>query len=164
MVLVYLGGCLIEVMQVFEGCGMMWFFEFVGVFWVDVVEFIVDFEECGYCGVLFMFVFFKLQFQKYGGEICVGVQIVVMYFGVFELLCFGVDFFESLLMQGGVDFVWCVDFYEFILDIFVIDLLVGILMLCECIDQGKLIGDWVELWQVDVDVFDNECQSVLFYD
>ncbi|MEM9406220.1 MAG: DUF1343 domain-containing protein [Acidobacteriota bacterium] len=162
--LVYPGGCLIEATQVSEGRGTTRPFELVGAPWVDAVELTADLEERGHRGVALTPAFFKPQFQKHGGETCAGVQIVVTRPDVFESLRFGVDLLESLSMQGGGDFSWRRDPYEFISDIPAIDLLAGTSTLRQRIDQGKPIADWIETWQADAEAFDNERQSVLLYD
>ena len=162
--LVYPGGCLIEATTVSEGRGTTRPFELVGAPWVDAVDLSEDLAERGHVGVAVTPAFFKPQFQKHAGKSCGGVQIVVTSPERFHSLKFGVDLLESLTIQGTSDFSWRREPYEFVSDIPAIDLLAGSPILRERLDQGKPIGDWIESWEADEEMFRKERQSSLLYE
>lgn len=160
---VYPGGCLIEATSVSEGRGTTRPFELIGAPWVDGPGLARSLTALSLSGVKWLPTRFRPQFQKHAGEVCEGVEVLVSDESVFNSFRSGVELIAALSLQGGTDFGWRPDAYEFVEDRHAIDLLTGSCRLRELLAAGEPLTDWLATWPNCERAFIEESETALLY-
>lgn len=122
---IYPGGCLIEATELSEGRGTTRPFQLVGAPGIDPPALAADLAGRGLAGVAFLPTYFRPQFQKHGGEICGGVELVVTDAASFRPYRTGVELLRALARVAPGELRWRRAAYEFVADRPAIDLLTG---------------------------------------
>ncbi|NOY25378.1 MAG: DUF1343 domain-containing protein [Oligoflexia bacterium] len=128
---IYPGMCLVEGTNLSEGRGTTRPFHLVGAPWCDRAELTrlcrLGAQDAGVSGVAFRAATFEPRFQKYAGQICHGVEILVLQRGAIDAFRLGLVVLEALLRLDPQrqHFAWRTKPYEFVSQPIAIDLLCG---------------------------------------
>ncbi|MBN2695367.1 DUF1343 domain-containing protein [bacterium] len=134
--ILYPGGCLIEGTNISEGRGTTKPFHFIGAPWINPLLLKKAMESNGLDGVALRVVSFKPMFQKYGNEVCHGLELHITDRDSFLPL----KTYLSLIYnayQHFISFDWRRDEYEFVKEPIAIDLLFGTDDIRKDIEAGK---------------------------
>lgn len=127
--LIYPGMCLIEGTNLSEGRGTTRPFHLVGAPFLDarrMTELCRDGAlDAGLEGVTFRAATFEPRFQKFAGEVCNGVEIVVTDADALEAFLLGLVVLEAAMRAAPAHFKWRTETYEFVDNPIAIDLLCG---------------------------------------
>ncbi|MEE8522620.1 MAG: DUF1343 domain-containing protein [Thermoanaerobaculia bacterium] len=160
---VYPGGCLIEGTELSEGRGTTRPFELVGAPGIDPPALAEALADRRIPGVRFLPTYFRPQFQKQGGELCGGVQVLVTDEAAFPAVRCGVELLATVRERFPEVFGWRRDPYEFVSDRPAIDLLAGGPELRRALDTGSGLSSWLATWSADEELFREQCRDVLIY-
>lgn len=161
----YPGGCLVEGTELSEGRGTTRPFRLIGAPQVDPREIVADLEALTLAGVRFLPTYFRPLAQKHAGEVCGGVEIVILEPQELEPLRLGVELLFAFARRLGDRFRWREKPYEFVTDRSAIDLLAGSDRLRMAIDDRDRVAldEWMSSFRTDVAVFRDERQGALLY-
>ena len=163
--LVYPGGCLVEATELSEGRGTTRPFELLGAPGVDPSVLASKLTDRRLPGVTFVPTYFRPQFQKHGGTVCGGVQLLVQDAESFQPLRTGVEVIFEFRQHLGDAFRWREAPYEFVVDRAAIDVLAGDEACRRAIDAGdeSALIAWIEGWREDEAAFQEEVRDLLLY-
>lgn len=169
--LIYPGGCLVEATEVSEGRGTTRPFQLVGAPGIDPLTLLRRLEAEELPGVRFVPTYFRPQFQKHGGQVCGGVEVLVTDAAAFRPYLTGVLLLAALKVSAPGVFRWREAPYEFVTDRPAIDLLSGGPELRWALDEGASEGEidrprldaWLASWGEDEAAFREERRPVLIY-
>jgi len=126
---IYPGMCLIEGTNLSEGRGTTRPFHLVGAPWMDRDQFTQMCRkgalDSGLTGVGFRAASFEPRFQKFAGQACHGIEILVQERHSLNATLLGLVVLEAALRTAPDDFAWRTETYEFVDDPIAIDLLLG---------------------------------------
>lgn len=126
---IYPGMCLIEATNLSEGRGTTRPFHLVGAPWLDRERFThlcrQGALDAGLMGVGFRAATFEPRFQKFAGQVCHGVEIVVSDRHAMESFLLGLVVIEAALRAAPDHFRWRTETYEFVDTPIAMDLLCG---------------------------------------
>ncbi len=134
--LLYPGMCLLEATNLSEGRGTSLPFHVVGAPFLDGIRLSRTLNELDLPGVSFSPYSFRPQFQKWAGELCHGVHLMVTDPDRFTSFPTGVRVLEACFRQAPDLAVWRKDPYEFIAEIPALDLLTGSPELRTLLERG----------------------------
>jgi len=127
--LIYPGMCLIEGTNLSEGRGTTRPFHLVGAPFLDAGRMTALCRDgaldAGLEGVMFRAATFEPRFQKFAGEVCHGVEIVVTNADALEAFLLGLVVLEAAMRAAPAHFKWRTETYEFVDNPIAIDLLCG---------------------------------------
>ncbi len=161
--LIYPGGCLVEATTLSEGRGTTRPFQLIGAPGLDARSLARALEQRRLPGVAFLPAYFRPQFQKHGGEVCAGVEIVVTDPAIFRAYRCGVELLAEVHDRFPEIFGWRREPYEFVSDRPAIDLLSGGPELRAALESGDGLGAWIDSWGAGEEAFRRECREVLIY-
>ncbi len=160
---VYPGGCLVEATTLSEGRGTTRPFQLIGAPGLDARSLARDLERRLIPGVTFLPTYFRPQFQKHAGEVCVGVEIHVTDPRSFPAYRCGVELLAAIHDRFSEVFGWRREPYEFVADRPAIDLLTGGPEFRRALESGDGPAAWIESWSADEESFRREREDVLLY-
>lgn len=131
---VYPGGCLLEGTLASEGRGTTRPFEIFGAPWVDGAALA---RRVSLRGAVLRPLTFTPTFHKHAGKICGGVQVHVTDERAFAPYAAYLALLDAMKRQGGAQFAWRTEPYEFVGDRLAIDLLTGGPEAREAIERGS---------------------------
>jgi len=161
---VYPGLCLLEGTRVSEGRGTTRPFNVFGAPWLHPVELARLLAARGIPGVSFLPMYFRPQFQKHGGSVCGGVEVVVGDPARFPAYRAGVELLEVLYALSPPRDFWRAETYEFVQDRPAIDLLAGSDALRRGLESTATCAEWVATWAADETAFRERRAAFLLYD
>lgn len=161
--LVYPGGCLVEATELSEGRGTTRPFQLVGAPGIDPLSLAERLRKSSLPGVRFLPTYFRPQFQKHRGEVCAGIEIVVVDAAAFHPLRTGVELLAAVSELGAGALRWREQPYEFVSDRPAIDLLAGGPRLRQALETGRGLGDWISSWSADEAEFRRRRRPALLY-
>jgi uncharacterized protein YbbC (DUF1343 family) len=163
----YPGLCLIEGTNLSEGRGTTRPFHLVGAPWLDAAEFTRllrrGAEDNGVKGVAFRAATFEPRFQKFAGQVCHGVEILVTDRHALESWLLGLVVLEAALRAAPDHFRWRTETYEFVDDPIAIDLLCGSAEARVALESRIRPRDLVEGWKGELDRFAEQREACLLY-
>ncbi|MCB1055175.1 MAG: DUF1343 domain-containing protein [Acidobacteria bacterium] len=161
--LVYPGGCLIEATDLSEGRGTTRPFQLIGAPGIDPPALAERLRRRSLPGVRFLPTYFRPQFQKHAGEVCAGVEIVVVDDAAFEPLRTGVELLAALAELVPEVLRWREKPYEFVTDRPALDLLAGGPALRRALESGEGLNEWIASWAADEAEFRRRRRPALLY-
>ena len=163
--LIYPGACLVEGTTISEGRGTTRPFSLLGAPGLDPVALASDLEDRRFPGLRFIPTYFKPQFQKYAGEVCAGIEVVVTHPAEIRSYRWGVELLALIRRHFPEVFAWRSEAYEFVVDRPAIDLLVGGAEYRQALESGHQDAwqDWLRTWRDDEQTFRQERSSILLY-
>lgn len=127
--LIYPGMCLVEGTNLSEGRGTTRPFHLVGAPFLDAGRFTSLCRDgaldAGLEGVTFRAATFEPRFQKFAGQVCHGVEVVVTNADALEAFLLGLVVLEAAMRASPTHFKWRTETYEFVDTPIAIDLLCG---------------------------------------
>jgi uncharacterized protein YbbC (DUF1343 family) len=165
----YPGGCLVEATTLSEGRGTTRPFQLVGAPGVDPVRVARRLAErlaaasAGEPGVAGVPTYFRPGYQKYAGERCGGVELVVTDRAHLRPYRLGVLLLAAFAEAAPEAFGWRDEPYEFVVDRPAIDLLTGSEACRRALETGAGLEDWIESWRSDEEAFREERLGALLY-
>lgn len=162
--MIYPGGCLVEATEISEGRGTTRPFQLIGAPWVEPLELFEALASLELPGVRLVPTYFRPQFQKHAGEVCGGVEILVMDRAAVAPYRLGVELLVALHGLDPSQFAWRHEPYEFVADLPAIDLLTGSDQLRHSLDSGHDLEPWLDSWAVDEEGFRREREAILLYE
>lgn len=123
--LVYPGQCLLEGTNLSEGIGTLHPFQLCGAPFLNPNLVADTMSKETLPGVSFRPVSFKPTFDKWQGEQCGGVELLVTDRAVFQPVRTSLALLQHLREISGKHFAWSIEPYEFVKDKLAIDLLLG---------------------------------------
>ena len=157
--LLYPGLCLIEATELSEGRGTTRPFRLVGAPGVDP-QALAGLREWGVAAVPS---YFRPWHQKHRGEVCGGVELVVIEPARVAGFRVGVELLAAFARVAPSQFRWREAPYEFVADRPAIDLLAGGDELRRAIESGSGLVAWIESWEADERLFRAERRDHLLY-
>jgi uncharacterized protein YbbC (DUF1343 family) len=161
--LIYPGGCLVEATEISEGRGTTRPFQLTGAPGVDPVALVDRLTAAELPGVRFLPTYFRPQFQKHAGEVCGGVEILVINADSFRAYRTGVELLAALREVAPEAFRWRSKPYEFVSDRAAIDLLAGGPQLRRALEGEAELQPWIDSWPADEAAFRRRCSEIYLY-
>jgi uncharacterized protein YbbC (DUF1343 family) len=158
----YPGACLVEATTVSEGRGTTRPFELIGSPAVDPQRLADRLNGSHLAGVQFVPTYFRPQYQKHRGNLCGGVQWMVVDGETMKPYRCGVEIIRALCELAD-DFGWREDAYEFETTRAAIDLLTGDGTLRESLEGGSGLEEWLTGWGAEEAAFREERKPYLLY-
>jgi uncharacterized protein YbbC (DUF1343 family) len=160
---VYPGACLVEATELSEGRGTTRPFELLGAPDLDARSLVECLESSALPGVRYLPTWFRPQFQKHAGEVCAGIQVVVIDAEICPCYRFGVEFVAATHDLFPDRFAWRTAPYEFVQDRPAIDLLTGSAAFRQALEGETDPAAWVRSWSADESAFLERRRSALLY-
>lgn len=160
---VYPGGCLIEGTRLSEGRGTTLPFELIGAPGLDARSLAGKLRALNLDGVVFRAASFRPMFQKHGGKVCTGIQVVVTDDTTFRPFTSYLAILAAARETAGAAFAWRTEAYEFETDRLAIDLLLGNDWLRAGLESGTDLAELAARWQPGLESFERERQAFLVY-
>ncbi|HPA94904.1 MAG TPA: DUF1343 domain-containing protein [Thermoanaerobaculia bacterium] len=161
--LVYPGLCLLEATGLSEGRGTTRPFRLCGAPGVDAPRLAAALTALRLPGLAFVPALFRPQFQKHAGELCGGVEIVIVAAEKVRPVAAGVRILAALARELGASFSWRQAPYEFVSERPAIDLLTGGDELRRLIETGDDPEAWIASWERDERAYREEWASLRLY-
>ncbi len=163
--LLYPGLCLIEATECSEGRGTTRPFRLIGAPGVEPPALAARLAPLERFGVRCVPSCFRPQFQKHRGEVCGGVELVVVAPERVEAFRFGCELLLALAEVAPAAVRWRREPYEFVDDRPAIDLLAGSAALRHAVESGRGTDFelWVASWRGDETAFREERRAILLY-
>jgi uncharacterized protein YbbC (DUF1343 family) len=152
---VYPGTCLIEGTNVSEGRGTTLPFELIGAPWIDGARLAEEMRKADLPGVIFRPAGFTPTFSKHQGQVCQGVQIIVMERDRFEAVRTGVHLIRAIKSLWPGKFEWRPSS---------IDRLSGTDRLRLAIDRGDSPETILASWEAALEEYDAVRRKYLLYE
>ncbi len=102
----YPGTCLVEGTNVSEGRGTTMPFELIGAPYIDAFKLAEELAKLKLPGVVFRPAGFTPTFSKYQGQVCQGVQVIVMDRDIFEPVRTGMHLIRTIKALHPAKFEW----------------------------------------------------------
>jgi uncharacterized protein YbbC (DUF1343 family) len=164
---IYPGMCLIEGTNLSEGRGTTRPFHLVGAPWLAAGEFLrlcrLGAMDARLEGVAFRAATFEPRFQKWGGEPCHGVELVVTDRGRLHALLLGMVVLEAAIRANPERFAWRTETYEFVDTPIAIDLLLGSQEGRLALEAKLSMRDLVDHWDGSRGDWERARKSCLLY-
>jgi uncharacterized protein YbbC (DUF1343 family) len=162
---VYPGLCLVEATEISEGRGTTRPFRLLGAPGVDPVALSAELAPLRAIGVAAVPTYFRPWHQKHRGEVCGGVELVVVEPRRVTAFQLGVRVLQALRATAPAAFRWRQAPYEFVTERPAVDLLAGTATLRRALDAGAggEIDDWIASWRADEREFRRERAEHLLY-
>ena len=161
---VYPGACLIEGTNLSEGRGTTRPFEIMGAPWIDGAKLARALAEEDLPGVVFRPLCFEPAFQKFGGQLCGGVQQHVIDRETYRPLRTGYALIRAARRLWPDEFDWRPPPYEYELERPAIDILAGNGSIRAQLEADATLGEIEAAWQVDLARFKRIRQRYLIYE
>ncbi len=161
---VYPGMCLLEGTNVSEGRGTTTPFLVFGAPFYDPFALAARLMEDELEGVRFVPHVFQPSWDKWAGEACGGVRVVLDDARALEPVRLGIAVLLALKELGGDRFQWRSDAYEFVQDRIAIDLLLGDSALRHRIEEGDALDAVVSGLDAEAEAFRVDRRPWLLYD
>lgn len=163
--LVYPGLCLLEATEFSEGRGTTRPFLLMGAPGLRPTALAEALAPLAQLGVRAVPTYFRPQFQKHRGEICGGVELVVVEPDKVQSYRLGIEVLIALKRVAPETFRWRAAPYEFVADQPAIDLLTGSDDLRRALDGDNSadLAAWLATFAVDENAFRTEREEVLLY-
>lgn len=161
--MLYPGLCLFEATELSEGRGTTRPFRLVGAPGVDPVAVAAELGGLGTWGVAAVPTYFRPWHQKHRGEVCGGVELVVVEPARVAGLRVGVEVLRAFADAASRQFAWRAAPYEFVADRPAIDLLAGGSSLRSAIESGDGLEAWIAEWGEDEHAFVEQRRQHLLY-
>jgi uncharacterized protein YbbC (DUF1343 family) len=161
---VYPGSVLLEGTNVSEGRGTTRPFEIIGAPFIDPYELAGALENEGLPGVVFRPLHFQPTFNKFAGELCGGIQILVMDRNSFKPVITGVAIVSAILRLYPDRFEWKRPPYEYVYDKLPVDMINGSSRVREQIEAGTPVAEIEESWRGSLGEFADRRKEYLLYD
>ena len=145
--IVYPGACLFEGTNISEGRGTTRPFELVGAPWVDARRLIAELEQEGLPGARFRPVTFQPAFQKFAGQLCVGLQQHIVDRESYRPVRTGLAILKAMRKLWPREFRWRPPPYEYETKRPAIDVLAGTSRIREQIDADVPLAEMEEGWR-----------------
>ncbi len=107
--------------------------------------------------------YFRPQFQKHAGEVCGGVELVLVDESKVAAYRLGVELIVAFKSRAPSAFAWRAKPYEFVADRPAIDLLTGTDELRLALEGESGLSSWLASWSADEAEFREERREVLLY-
>lgn len=159
----YPGLCLVEGTEVSEGRGTTRPFQLVGAPWIEPDHLCRELARLDLQGVRCVPTYFRPQFQKHAGEVCGGVELLVVDPGRLDALRLGAELVAALQRLWPAAFRWRERAYEFVEDVPAIDLLTGSASYREIVESGGAVSSWLDSLRQRDAAFREERRAVLLY-
>ncbi len=164
---IYPGMCLIEGTNLSEGRGTTRPFHLVGAPWLDATEFQrlcrLGAQDANLEGIAFRAATFEPRFQKFAGQPCNGVEIVVTDRHTQHALLLGLVVIEAALRANAAQFRWRTETYEFVDDPIAIDLLLGSREGRLALESKMSMRELVDHWAASRPEWDKARRECLLY-
>lgn len=160
---IYPGMCLIEATGFSEGRGTTRPFKLFGAPGLDPPALARALAGLATLGVRAVPTYFRPWHQKHRGEVCGGVELVVVAPRRVAGYRLGIEVLAALARIQGGRLPWREAPYEFVHDRPAIDLLAGTARLRELLEGGGDPGEWVASWRADEERFRDERREILIY-
>ena len=161
--LLYPGLCLVEATEISEGRGTTRPFLLVGAPAIRPTELAAALDPLARFGVRAVPTYFRPQFQKHRGEVCGGVELVVVDPAKVAGYRVGIELLIALKSCSPRAFRWREAPYEFVADRPAIDLLTGGDDFRRAIEGGGVLDRWLDSWERDEREFREERAEILLY-
>jgi uncharacterized protein YbbC (DUF1343 family) len=161
--LLYPGLCLVEATELSEGRGTTRPFRSVGAPGVDPQAVARELAGLGELGVAAVPTYFRPWHQKHRGEVCGGVELVILAPDRVASLRVGVEVLAAFARAAPAAFRWREAPYEFVADRPAIDLLTGSDALRRAVDAGRGFDEWIASWEADESAFRASRREHLLY-
>ena len=159
----YPGLCLLEATEISEGRGTTRPFRLVGAPGVEPVELARALAPLAALGVRAVPTYFRPWHQKHRGEVCGGVELVVVEPRRVPAYRLGVEILAAFATVAPAAFSWRSAPYEFVADRPAIDLLAGTEKLRHAVTRGDALAGWLDSWAADEAAFRAERRDALLY-
>ncbi len=161
--LLYPGLCLLEATEFSEGRGTTRPFRLLGAPGLEPTQVARALAPLVRYGVRAVPTYFRPWHQKHRGEVCGGVELLVLDPSRVEGFRVGVEILAALRAVSPDLFRWRTTPYEFVAERPAIDLLAGCSELGAAIDGGGGLEEWVASWHDDERRFIEErCPALLY--
>ncbi len=161
--LVYPGLCLLEATEISEGRGTTRPFLLFGAPGVPPKALADLLAPLASMGVRVVPTYFRPQFQKHSGEVCGGVELVVVEEDRVQAYRLGLDVLIALKRVAPEVFRWRAAPYEFVADRPAIDLLTGGDDFRRALDGDGDLAAWLSTFEPDESAFRTEREEILLY-
>ena len=162
--IVYPGMVLVEGTMLSEGRGTTRPFELIGAPFIRAREYADHLNGLGLPGVAFRESHFQPTFQKWGGNICAGIQVHVTDRTVFEPYLTGIMAISTALHLYPGSFAWRQPPYEYEYEKLPIEILCGGREIPDLMAKGASPDEIRGSWRNDVALFLKRRQPYLIYD
>lgn len=164
---IYPGMCLIEGTNLSEGRGTTRPFHLVGAPWLDRARFThlcrQGAIDAGLHGVGFRAATFEPRFQKFGGQVCHGVEVFVTDRNAMEPFLLGLVVIEAALRAAPDQLRWRTETYEFVDDPIAIDLLCGSAEARVGLESRVRPRELIDGWKQGLDEWTEAREGCLLY-
>ncbi len=161
--LLYPGLCLIEATELSEGRGTTRPFRLIGAPGLDPTSLARSLADLAALGVRAVPTYFRPWQQKHKGEVCGGVELLVVAPERVAGLRVGVALLAALARVAPEALRWREAPYEFVTDRPALDLLAGCPDLRLALAGEGSLEEWVASWSADESAFREEREEILIY-
>ncbi len=161
--LLYPGLCLLEATTLSEGRGTTRPFFLVGAPHIDPVRFAAALAALARFGVQAVPTYFRPQFQKHRGQVCGGVELLLVDASRVAAYRCGIELLVAARSTAADAFGWRAEPYEFVSDRPAIDLLTGGDDFRRALEGEGGLDEWIASWTTDEAEFRRERRDALLY-
>jgi uncharacterized protein YbbC (DUF1343 family) len=161
--LIYPGLCLVEATEISEGRGTTRPFHLIGAPGIRPTELAAALAPLVERGLRAVPTYFRPQFQKHRGEVCGGVELVVVDERRIDGFRIGIELLIALKSTAPQAFRWREAPYEFVADRPAIDLLTGGDDFRRALEGDGDLEAWMDSWEGDEMEFRDERSEILIY-
>jgi len=161
--LLYPGMVLLEGTNISEGRGTTRPFEIIGAPWINPDKLADELSKHGMPGAAFRPLLFKPTWDKFGGDICGGVQIHVTDKEIFKPARTGATVIRTIAHLYPKDFRWAEPPYEYERKKMPIDIITGSRDFRNTINKRSGLDKLLESWQEEELAFKKERKTFLLY-
>lgn len=161
---VYPGSVMVEGTNVSEGRGTTRPFEIIGASFIDPYELIDQLKKENLPGVVFRPLHFQPTFQKFGGEVCGGVQIHVTERQSLKPVITGVAVISAIRRIYPEQFEWKTPPYEYVYDKLPFDVINGSSRLRNQIETRTPLAEIEASWANGLNEFAGRRRQFLLYE
>jgi len=160
---VYPGMCLLEGTNVSEGRGTTRPFELFGAPWIKPQDAVQALNRLRLPGVRFRPAFFRPTFHKYRGEMCGGVQIIVVDLPALDPVVLGLTVIKCLRDLYPGKFRWRLPPYEREKEKMPFDILIGNAWIRNALEHSRPVAEIARRWQRGLRAFMKIRKKYLLY-
>ena len=161
--LVYPGQVLLEGTNLSEGRGTIKPFECLGAPYIDSRSLKRQLEKRKLPGVRFQEISFTPQFDKWEGESCNGLQLLVTNPESYKPYYTTLAIIQEVMALWPQEFSWLPPPYEYELEQLPIDIITGDETIRKGLEQGRDLDEMEAGWQEDLEGFLAKRKQYLFY-